>query len=196
VATSELNIAAMSRADQTRSFSPTARGRFQAGFSLLEMVFATTVLLVGLIGVAQLVPASLLLNQSNRANSSSVVVVQRVMDEMVHQPLTSVGFLDSQNNFYQLGDPTQNGQLVGSPVVMANNLPLIDFSQNVVPGYSLTYTDVNDPTGATWDLRWAVITTTFNGPTTIMNKRFIVGARQTSGPGFVLPVTLDSLVSK
>ncbi len=167
----------------------------QRGFSLLEMLFATTVLLVGLVGVAQLVPASLLLNQSNRTNSSALVVVQHELDQMVNQPLASPSFFDEQGNFFQLGDQTQPGILVGSPVAMVNNRTVIDFSQSTVPGYSITYTDANDPTAATWDLRWAVITMTYN-PNAVMNKRFIVGARQIGGQGFVLPVTLDTMVSK
>jgi hypothetical protein len=75
---------------------------------------------------------------------------------------------------------------------------VIDFSQSLVPGYSLTYTDPVDPTAATWDLRWAVITasSTINGALTPMNKRFIIGARQIGGQGFAFPTTLDTMVSK
>ena len=143
----------------------------QAGFSLLEMVLATAVLLMGLVGVAQLVPASLLLNQENRSNASSLVMAQRELDQMVNQPLISNGFTDIENNFCLLGDPTQNGVVVGSPLVMADNRPLIDFSQGVVPGYSFTYLDPNDPNGATWDVRWAVITTCLLYTSLAMEKR-------------------------
>jgi prepilin-type N-terminal cleavage/methylation domain-containing protein len=186
----------MNRIAQIARLSPAAGFRTQRGFSLLEVIFSIAVLLVGLVGVAQLVPASLLLNTSNRTNSSALVVVQHQLDILVNQPLPNLSYADPQTgNFYLLGNPAQSGVVVGSPLVMANNRPLIDFNQNVVPGYNLTYTDTSDPTAATWDLRWAVITNTVNA-TTVMNKRFVVGARQIAGQGFVLPVTLDTLVSK
>src|SRR5271165_96873 len=187
----------MSPIEQTRSLSQAPANSGERGFSLLEMVFATTVLLVGIVGVAQLVPASLLLNQSNRTSSSGLVVVQHELEVVMSQPLSSPGYLDPQTNvFCALGDPTQPGLLVGSPVAVVNNHTVIDFSQNLVPGYSLGYSDPSDPSGATWDLRWAVITNTVNGSTVIVNKRFIVGARQIGGQGFALPVTLDTMVSK
>jgi|SRR5271165_534977 len=190
----------MSPIEQTRPLSQAPANSGERGFSLLEMVFATTVLLVGIVGVAQLVPASLLLNQSNRTSSSGLVVVQHELEVIMNQPLSSLGYTDPQTNvFCALGDPTQPGQLLGSPLGVVNNHTVIDFSQNLVPGYNLTYSDPSDPSGATWDLRWAVITNTVNGetiPSSILSKRFIVGARQIGGQGFALPVTLDTMVSK
>jgi type II secretory pathway pseudopilin PulG len=174
---------------------PSKRPR-SAGFSLLEMMMAVVVLIIGLVGVAQLVPASLLLNSGNRTNSSSLVLAQRELDQMVNQPLSSLGFTDAQSQFCDLGDPTKPNQLAGSPILVANDRQVIDFSQAKMTGYSYDnpYTDPNDPTGAQWDIRWAVITTT-NGAT-VTSKRFIVGVRQVGGQGFVLPVTLDTVVAK
>ena len=108
----------------------------------------------------------------------------------------SQGFTDAQNQFCDLGDKAQPNQLVGSPILIANDRPVIDFSQTPVLGYSYAnpYTDPNDPTGAQWDIRWAVITTA-NGAT-VTSKRFIVGVRQVGGKGFFLPVTLDTVVAK
>jgi type II secretory pathway pseudopilin PulG len=179
---------------------PGIKKRRDAGFSLLETMMATVVLIIGLVGVAQLVPASMLLNSGNRTNSSSLVLAQRELDQMIAQPLVPPtnppGFTDAQGIFCYLGDPTKPNQLVGSPIMVANNRPVIDFAQDPVIGYSYAtpYIDPNDPTRAQWDIRWAVITTT-NGPV-ITGKRFIVGARQVGGTGFVLPVTLDTVVNR
>lgn len=178
--------------------TPVSKKRPNAGFSLLETMMATVVLIIGLVGVAQLVPASLLLNSGNRVNSTALVVAQRELDQMVNQPLSLGGFVDANSYPCVLGDPTQPNQLVGSPILIANDRPVIDFSQDLVIGYSYAtpYTDPNDPTGAQWDVRWAVITAAVGPTPTITSKRFIVGARQIGGKGFVLPVTLDTVVTK
>lgn len=161
---------------------------------------ATAVLIIGLVGVAQLIPASLLLNSGNRVSSAALVMAQQEMDQLVNQPLNlpvPQQFTDSHGFPCMLGDPTQpSNTFVGSPILMANNLPLIDFSQDQVDGYSFNYVDLNDPSGATWDVRWAVITTTNGAGEAVTAKRFIVGARQVGGANFVLPVTLDTMVAK
>jgi len=179
--------------------SPQKRSRLRcgttsSGFSLLEMLFATVILLAGLVGIAQLVPASILLDHRNRMNSSSVVFAQRELDQMLEQPFTRVSFLDSQSVACNLGDSTQPDVVVGNPVLaLGNNPPLIDFGASPVTGYSFTYADPNDPYGATFDVRWAVITRV-NG-SAITSRRFILGVRQVGGT-YVPPVTLDSMVSK
>ena len=61
-------------------------------------------------------------------------------------------------------------------------------------GYGFTYSDPNDPSLTTYDVRWAVIVTG-NG-STASSKRFILGVRQAGGNGYFQPITLDTMVEK
>jgi type II secretory pathway pseudopilin PulG len=174
------------------------RGR-QAGFSILEMLLATVILLVGLVAVAQLVPASILLNYRNRTDSSALVFAQRQLDQMLDQPLTANSFIDVLGNTCQLGSPAVTNSVQGSTVTTYNNQPIIVFSSPNPPlaptnGYGFTYVDPNDPSGATYDVRWAVIITGSGG--TASSKRFILGVRQVGGNGYFQPITLDTLVER
>jgi len=70
---------------------------------------------------------------------------------------------------------------------------VIDFTSSV-PGYTFTFQDPTDPSGTTYDIRWAVIVTGNNG--TPNAKRFILGVRQAGGNGYFQPITLDTMVAK
>src|SRR5258707_14477441 len=147
----------------------------QRGFSILEMMLATIILLVGLVAIAQLVPASILLNYRNRTDSAALVFAQRELDQMIDQPLSSNSFTDALLNLCNLGDPVSPNVVQGNPVVVTSSYnsstgaqysqTLIDFSVTAVTNYSFTYQDQSDPTGVgvTYDVRWAVIITGTNG---------------------------------
>src|SRR5262249_37373040 len=140
------------------------RQREMYGFSLVEMLIATVILLIGLVGIAQLIPASILINQRGRLNSTSLVFAQKEMDQMMSQPLTSLTFVESNGalcaTVCRLGNPATPGIAVGNPILPPiNNKILIDFSGAAAADYSFTYTDPNDPFAVTYDVRWAVITT-------------------------------------
>lgn len=169
------------------------------GFTLVEMLIATVVVLVGLVAVAQLVPASVMMDANNRNDGTAMVFAQQMMEALREQPLASTTFTDATSvtcpsafSPCGLGDPLQPKVLVGSPTIP--NVPVIDFTASRVSGYSFTYTDPNDPTGAEYDVRWAVITVT-NG-SSVTGKRFIVGVFRRGMKTPTLPVTLDSMVQK
>jgi prepilin-type N-terminal cleavage/methylation domain-containing protein len=181
----------------------------QRGFSILEMLLATVILLVGLVAVAQLVPASILLNYRNRTDSSALVYAQRELDFMVAQPLTSSSFTDPlgvycpSGNTCNLGNPATPNTLVGSPVSVTYSSnsagqnfgqTAIDFIQSTVANYNFLYQDPTDPGGTTYDVRWAVIITGNSG--IVYSKRIILGIRQVNGNGYFQPITLDTTVSK
>lgn len=166
----------------------------QGGFSLLEVIVAILVLLIGVVAVAQLVPISLTFNNDNRSDSVAMVLAQRELDQMLDQPLKATQFTDRLGNVCSLGNAATPNIVVGSPVVIINNRPTIDFTAGLVGGYSFNYLDAEDPFGVTYDVRWAVITTANGGNPN--SKRFIMSARQLRGDGYVQPLTLDTMVEK
>jgi prepilin-type N-terminal cleavage/methylation domain-containing protein len=177
----------------------------QSGFTLVEVLMAIVILLVGIVAVAQLVPASIGSNSANRNDSSALVFAQRQMDQFLNQPInppiSPPSFsetIDAQTFSCNLGDPTQPNVVVGARTVVFYNQLVIDFSQaqtGVPAGYSLTYVDPNDPSGVMYDMRWAVITTT-NANGTVTSKRYILGVRKQGGNAVYRPVTLDTIVEK
>lgn len=170
------------------------------GFSLIEMMIALVVLLVGIVAVAKLVPLSSALNFENRRDSTALVLAQRQLDGLMTQPLAASTFSDPQGLTCpvgvncQLGNPALPKQVVGSPVILSGVRPAIDFTAAQVAGYSFAYVDPNDPSSPGYDIRWAVIS--FSNGGTATARRFIVGARPTGGSAPLLPVTLDGMVEK
>jgi Tfp pilus assembly protein PilV len=172
-----------------------ARRGNAGGFTLVEMLIATLVVVIGLVAVAQLVPTSMMMNANNRSDGTALVIAQKQMEALRAVPLATNTFTDPLGvtcppaTTCFVGDPTQPGQLVGSPVKLFNNSPVIDYSQAPVAGYGYTYTDPNDPLGALNDVRWAVVTV-------VDGRRIIVGTFRRGMKTPTYPVSLDTMVSK
>jgi prepilin-type N-terminal cleavage/methylation domain-containing protein len=177
---------------------PTKLAIQQRGFTLMEVLVATILLLTGIVAVAQLVPVAVTSNNGSRRDSTASVIAQRELAQLLEQSLTTPGPIPDAfggGNQCALGDPAQPGVTVGSPVVIIANRPAIDFSAAKVGNYNFTtVADPEDPYQATFDIRWAVITAG-NG-TTASSRRFILGARQVNAQGYVPPVTFDSMVQR
>ena len=165
----------------------------RAGFTLLEMMLACAVLMVGIAAVVELVPASLKTSVNNRLDTMATVVAQRELDQMLTQPLTATAFVDADNDPVSLG----GAGAPGANVVMDGQSAAIDFSSalsSVPTGFSKLYVDLNDPNRASFELRWAVFSE-MNGAT-VVSRRIIIGCRRANSNTGVFPVTLDSSVEK
>ena len=171
----------------------------ERGFTLTELTIATLVLLVGSVAVMQLVPAAMQSNLRNRYDTTATVIAQRVLDQMITQPLTSTSFddMDAYGNkiaTIALGDATQVNQIVGGPVVTVGSTARIDFNGPAVANYNFIYTDLNDPGRTPYEVRWAVITDAVGGVP--ISKRFIVGAWKRDPRQTAPPVTVEGWVQK
>lgn len=181
------------KAEEMNVFKKTSK-RNQRGSTLMELMVATVVLMVGVVALAQLVPVSLALNSNNRIDSSSLVLAQQVLNQFTDVPLGTTAYTNTQGFNCTLGNTTTFNTVLGSPVVVSNNQTIINFPSAKVAGYNFTYVDPQDPTNTSYDVRWAVVVTGTAG--NVMSRRIILGVRRTGGNGPLLPVTLDSMVAK
>ena len=179
----------------------TKRIRTQRGFTLMEVLVASAVLLIGIVAVAQLVPVSVGLDANNRRDTTSLVIAQREMDALMSQPIGNTTFADAQGLTCPVAAVCNLGGAAATPPACTGNCPtlnignrpFINFNAAAVAGYSFNYTDPNDTSGS-YDIRWAVFA--YGNAAATYGKRFVVGVRRIGGNGAFLPISLDSMVEK
>jgi len=176
----------------------------ERGFTLVELAVAMAVLLFGIAAVAQLIPISIQSNMRNRYDSTAVVMAERLLNQMVNQPLTATQFTDvyDNNRVILLGSVAANG-LVGNPIAVVSsappagplNLVRVDFTAAAVANYNFTAADPNAAVPAiSYEVRWSVITN-MQG-TTVVSKRFLVGVWKRDPRNVTLPVTVEAWVQR
>lgn len=198
-----------------------SRRRAASGFTLVELLIAIVVMLVGIVAVAQLVPAAIRQNFRNRYDSSALIWAQRQLEQIelqdmqVGNPAVVNGpyFLVNLNlplntipsRTVNLGQaPPLLTDLPGNPAPapVTNGAALrpgslsIDWGQaaGAVPaGYRNQFTS---PEGYLYETRWNVMTFygNINGTIRPVGKRIILSCR--GGPtGVALPpATLVTMV--
>jgi prepilin-type N-terminal cleavage/methylation domain-containing protein len=171
------------------------RSSGQGGFTLVELLIASVVFMVGVVAVFQMVPASTQSNLRTRVDTSSVVIAQREMHQMVNQPLSNASFTDTDGNVCSLGSSASPNTVVGSPLVQVGLFVKIDYSAAKTAGYNFQFTNPQNPSDGSYDVRWAVITQVNAGGSAV-SKRFIIGAQRKVGPQILPPVSLDTWQQK
>lgn len=172
--------------------------RGAAGFTLVEVMIATLVLLIGLVAVARLVPLSINRNQLNRNDSKSTVVAEQVLDQILSQTIdqtTATINLDGQNFVIQIGGPGAGP--TGSPITTATGQVGISFAGAAVPGYNFALFDPSNPSDPGIEVRLGVITKAGGGAGPV-SKRFVVGAwrRDNSQNQTFSPAIFDGFVQR
>jgi Tfp pilus assembly protein PilV len=172
----------------------------QRGFTMVELVIAMGMLMFGIVAVAQLVPLATKSNMRSRYDSTAVVLAERLLNQMINQPLTATQFTDIDGNVIQLGSVAANG-LVGNPIVVVSyvtggpaNLVRVDFTVAAVANYNFIYTDPNASIAIPYEVRWSVVTS-MSG-TTVVSKRFLVGVWKRDPRSVTVPVTVEAWVQR
>lgn len=169
----------------------------QKGFTLTELAIATAVLLFGVVAVMQLVPFSIKTNTANRYDTTSVVIAQKLLDEMAAQPLINAAVNDPICGAMSLGVGAVNNS-VESPtanyLTMFQGNATVDFTKAAVAGYNCNYTNPNNPSAGTYQVRWGVVVTQ-NAAGQVVSKRFVVGVQQ-AGMQFRFPVNVEATVQR
>ena len=204
------------QAMRTQRFS---RNRAAAGFTMIELLIAIVILLVGVVAVAQLVPNAIRSDFRNRYDSTALILAQQQMEQMVEQKLTVGGppaagtynfqiFLpDGTTTLCNLGlDPAGLTAPVGAPppppAIVTSGAPLIagtlriDWGVGQVAGYWNQYTA---PDGNPFETRWniAVFYGNINGRIRPVGKRIIVSTQGATPQSrfYARPTTLTTMVA-
>ena len=129
------------------------RGTQAAGFSLLELTIASSILAVGLLAGMGVICAATASNGSSKINTAAATVAQSTMEKILAVPGRAVGTAaltsinDCAGNSFAIN--TAPG---GSPVT-TGMFPGIDYTQPAVAEYSMTYVTCS---GLNFDVRWSI----------------------------------------
>lgn len=187
---------------QTNRQSRALRSRAR-GFTLIEVLIAMVVLLVGIVAVAGMIPWAMQSDTISRNVSVASNVAQRELEQMVQQSLTIQGggscsalsgqyyFCDADGNTIGLGGTGAGSSPTWAGCPLDSTGQFIDFSQpasSCTSGYTLTkQVPWNSVIGVTQsaEMRWRVVTMMNSG--TPVRKFIIMGVRasQVGGPALV-----------
>ena len=193
----------------------------QAGFTLIELLIAIVVMLVGIVAVAQLVPAAIRQNFRNRYDSTALIWAQRQLEQIEIQDIkvgnptvVSTPYFFTNLNLPAATTPSRTVNLGQAPPLfidapgnpapppVANGATLrpgsvsIDWGQaaGAVPlGYRNQFTS---PEGYLYETRWNVMTFygNINGSILPVGKRVIISCRGGPTGTALTPTTLVTMV--
>jgi prepilin-type N-terminal cleavage/methylation domain-containing protein len=169
----------------------------QSGMSLIELMIASLVLTIGVLGCAVLIPIAIGTNGKNRQQSNSTVIAQMTMEKIVSAAsaggatLTLTDCAGTSNTINVTGTTSGSGATVLST-------GSVDFSQaqgstGAPVGYYMSYVSCGTSgRTSTYDVRWNIQT-----PSSYV--KLVTVSSQMKGSGsnqvlFSLPVTIRSMV--
>lgn len=133
--------------------------------TIIEVMIAALVLVVGMVGIAVLFSTAATSTQRTKLDTNSTLVAKMVLEQISAQTPTStanITLVDCAGTSWTIntvGDTYANG---GSGAPLDNTSSSItyggiDFSKSAVTGYSMQYKDCGNGQATTYDVRWNII---------------------------------------
>jgi prepilin-type N-terminal cleavage/methylation domain-containing protein len=190
-----------------RNTRPSQKRRKDAGFTMIELLIASVVLVIGVMAMAGLVGLGVKNNGHSRLDSTGVMlnqaVVEQVSEAIIYEYNSCGGtgvatITDCANNTFH---PNGNGPgallytSITAPAV--NQIGNIDFTASAIPGYQMNYTICNGSTQVVYDVRWNISNMSSLGPTTDTASHtnvLTVGTRLQGGTGGIINFPINMRV--
>jgi Tfp pilus assembly protein PilV len=167
--------------------------RNERGMSLVELLIAMVVLLVGLVGSMALVAISMANNGRSRQQGNSTIVSQLITEEIssVRATISPVlNMTDCAGNAFNVSTAPGGSLLTASGDV--------DFTKAPVANYQVLYTDCGTVgRQVTYDVRWSIQQPTPNVKfLTVSTQKLNVSQTRFDLKYFSLPVTIRTLIGQ
>lgn len=163
----------------------------QAGITMIELLVAGMVMVIGFLGLMVLILTAIATNNRNKLDTNATLAAQMVYEEVRANLVTGSAppVTDCAGNSWPIGmGSTTVGTSVGAPLANA----AVDFTAAQVTNYSMNYVVcTQNGIQATYDVRWNIKTLT-NGVSRVTVSARPIGA-SSNLKYFALPVTLRGI---
>jgi prepilin-type N-terminal cleavage/methylation domain-containing protein len=170
----------------------------EAGFSLVEMLIAAVVLLVGLTAGMLLILTAMANNNRSKMDSTATILSQMTIEMIAAVPanattnMTVVDCNPTSGSASHTVYTTGSSGGAGAPLTSGGS---IDFTQATVTGYSMTYYGCQASTGdrqALYDVRWNIKTLSVNAK--LVTVAAVQTGTNTHANFLAVPVSLKMIV--
>ena len=148
--------------------------RRNSGFSLIELLIALTILVIGLLGGMVVIVTAIATNARNRFDTAALALAQSTMDRILVLSASgstqSTSVTDCNGVVHAISTAPGDSPGPGAPLTnlgnIVNGTQSIDFSATAVNGYQMFYTlcaaGASGEIGneQVYDVRWNIINTT------------------------------------
>jgi prepilin-type N-terminal cleavage/methylation domain-containing protein len=166
--------------------------RNQQGMTLIELMIALVVLMVGVVGSMTLIAYAMGGNGRSKQQSNSVVVAQMLTEKLSSQ---KASVSNSMTVIDCAGNSTTVATAAGGPTL--NSSGEEDFTATAVTGYQMDYTDCGTSSRQmTYDVRWTITQPTAYTKLIVVSAQLKNANGVTAAKIFARPVTIRTLVGQ